>query len=97
MKDKIQEQEQPADQLVIFALKLYQEKGYDVLYSSVVVNAIYWLYEKLVQLNQVPPVEVISTEQKNFFWNIAKKYYTGESQAVKAAKCAYIINIINNN
>lgn len=84
----------PVDQLEIFAIKLYQEKGFMVLKSSVILNAMYWLYLKLVLTGEIKPIEILGVEEKNFYWEVAKRYYTEKDQAVMASKAAYILDLI---
>lgn len=90
------------DSLIILLSDIFfaqQKKGNDpflIIKFSVPCKALYQLYERLVLID-VPPIESLPVEQKTKYWDIAKKYYETETQAVIASKAVYIIELVTSN
>jgi len=89
------------DSFIMFITDMFFQREKDgkdaflILKSSVALNALWKLYEKLVQVD-VPPIESLSTEEKTKYWNIAKKYYDDKESAIIASKSSYILSLITN-
>lgn len=90
------------DQLIIMFVDMFydlEKKGKDgfiLVKLSVPMKILYELYERLIKVD-VPAIETLSIEEKNKYWNMAKKYHTDEKQAIKASKAAYILQLITAN
>jgi len=89
------------DSFIMFLTDMFFQREKDgkdaflILKSSVALNALWNLYEKLVQVD-VPPIQSLTTEEKNKYWNIAKKYYEDKNLAIIASKSSYILSLITN-
>jgi hypothetical protein len=90
------------DNIIIFLSDLFfkMEKegkdGFLLLKFSVPLGCLWKLYERLI-LVDVQPIETIPLEQKEKYWNIAKRFHTDEEQAIKASKAAYMLSLITNS
>lgn len=95
MKEQLPEKH--IDPLLITFIEMFQEDkyGYKILCSSIIVNMFYSLYNRLIQVD-VKPIEMLSVDDKNKFWNIAKNYYSDQETAVKASKAAYILCLVSS-
>ena len=80
---------------IFFKMQSEGKDEYLMLKFSVPCNALYKLYNKLVQVD-VAPIEAITDQAKEKFWNIAKKYYTDKESAIMASKAAYILHLITS-
>lgn len=49
-------------------------------------------YRHHVSRKHILPIENIATEQKRYFWELAKKYTTDHERRIKAAKVIYLID-----
>lgn len=90
------------DNLIILLADIFIKRvdegkdGYFILKFSVPLSILSSLYERL-KSNDVPPIETLPNEQKEVFWNIGKKFYETEIDAIKASKSAYILSLITNS
>lgn len=51
-------------------------------------------YEAYVLAGEFPPIENLTQDHKNFYWNKVKGFYNSKEQQIKAAKAAYILDMI---
>jgi len=51
-------------------------------------------YETYVTAGEFPKIETLTTDHKNFYWNKVKGFYNSKEQQIKAAKAAYILDMI---
>jgi len=80
---------------IFFKMQSEGKDEYLMLKFSVPCNALYKLYNKLVQVD-VPPIESINNDEKSKYWDIAKRYYTDKESAIKGSKAAYILSLITS-
>ena len=76
-----------------------QNKGTDEWLSlklSVPLRLLNELYLKFIR-DGVAPIETLSLEQKQKYWDIALRYYTDKEQRIKAMKAAYTLSLITSN
>lgn len=69
--------------------------GYMILCSTICVKLLSELYKKFIS-EGVEPIETISKNLKEKYWNAAKKYYQTEPEAIKASKAAYVLSLITS-
>ena len=55
-----------------------------------------YLYLKFIR-DGVAPIETLSLEKKEKYWDIALRYYTDKEQRIKAMKAAYTLSLITSN
>jgi hypothetical protein len=90
------------DQLIIFLVDLFfkiekeGKDGFILIKFSVPLGCLWKLYERLISVD-VPPIESIPLEQKEKYWNIAKRFYTDQEQAIRGSKAAYMLSLITNS
>lgn len=90
------------DEFIIFIKETFdeyekkQKDGHILLTSSVCLKTLVNLYERAILDNDefIRPIESLTIEEKTKFWDIGKKYYTAQGQAIKAAKSAYILSLL---
>lgn len=89
------------DAFIMFLTDLYFQRekdgldAYLMIKFTVPLNALWKLYERLIQVD-VPPIEILPQEEKERYWNIAKKYHEEKDLAIKASKASYILSLITN-
>lgn len=64
--------------------------GYNLLVSSVALKILNGLYDKFV-MDSIKPIEMISEEEKQKYWNQALRFYAGETKRIEAMKAAYVL------
>ena len=70
--------------------------GYLIIKFVVPLSILSGLYERLKSID-VPPIETLTVEEKKKYWEIAKKYYESEQEAIKASKASYMLSLITNS
>lgn len=89
------------DEFVMYTIDLFlqrQKDGKDeylILRSTVLLNTLWKLYEKLSVVD-VPKIESLTRDEKLMYWEIAKRYQTDHELIIKASKASYIISLIAN-
>ena len=73
-----------------------QERKYDgylILKLSLPLKQLNRLYEKM-EVSEIQPIEMLSQELKNKYWKIGKGFYNDQETAIKAAKAAYMLDLV---
>jgi hypothetical protein len=89
------------DNLIILFSDIFNQRvdegkdGYFIIKFCVPLKVLCSVYERLKNVD-VPPIESLPVEQKTKYWNIGKKYYESQENAILASKAAYIISLITN-
>lgn len=71
--------------------------GYFILSGTVCKLLLFELYEKSVRQGEFVAIENISSEKKELYWSLAKKYFNAgnrEIDIVVTAKAAYALSIL---
>lgn len=69
--------------------------GYRLLCSSVCVNMLNGIYLCFMK-EGIEPLESLSQEKKEMFWEQAIKYYPDTERRIRASKAAYILTLITS-
>jgi len=69
--------------------------GYLLLSSTVCVQLLSDLYKNFLK-DGVIPIESITQDKKEKYWQLAKKYWQTELEAIKASKAAYVLALISS-
>jgi hypothetical protein len=76
-----------------------QERNYDgylILKLSLPLKQLNRLYDQM-EVSEIKPIEMLTDEQKNKYWKIAKEFYTDKETAIKASKAAYMLDLISSS
>jgi hypothetical protein len=90
------------DSIIMFLVDLFFKienegrDGFILIKFSVPLGCLWKLYERL-KLIDVKPIEDIEKKEKEKYWNIAKRFYTDQEQAIKASKAAYMLSLITSS
>ena len=68
--------------------------GYLLLKFTLPLNQLLRLYEKM-EASEIPPIEMLTDEQKQKYWKIARGFYDDKETAIKASKAAYMLDLIS--
>jgi len=81
-----------------FFLKMTKEgkDGFLIVKSTVALKLLNNLYVKLVNENEIIPINELPEERKLMFWEIAKKYYDDQDKCILASKAAYALTWLTN-
>lgn len=89
--------------LFFYTENFYKKKDagddeWDCLKGKVAISILTSLYFRFTN-EEIPfeKIEELPIEKKLFYWNIAKRYYSTQEDAIKATKAAYILSLITSN
>lgn len=81
---------------LFFKIEKDGKDGFILIKFSVPVICLSKLYEKLIFVD-VQPIESLTLEEKGKYWNIAKRFYADQEQAIRGSKAAYMLSLITNS
>lgn len=67
--------------------------GYLLLCSCVCLQVCNSLYDKFV-MDSIKPIEMLDEEQKQKYWEQAKRFYTDQNKRIQASRTAYVLESI---
>lgn len=66
------------------------------IFSSVCCVVLNTLYKRFINTKEIQPIELISEEKKNKYWDLAKKFNKKPNEWVLAAKAAYMLELVTS-
>ncbi len=76
----------------------FNEKGSDgfcIIKCAVPCKLLNELYLTFVK-DGIPTIQSLPKEQKTKYWNIAKRFYQTEPEAIKASVAAYVLELLTS-
>lgn len=76
--------------------EVFDERKYLGAKSGIGRNVLNTFYNLFVGVD-IEPIESLSKEKKEFYWEISKKFCTTKEEMVKCSKSMYVLDYITNN
>lgn len=90
------------DALIIKYGQLFQmfqaagSDGYKIINGTVPLKLLYEKYLSFLKQG-LKPIEELTDKEKQFFWNVAMKYYPDKETRIQASKASYVLWVITND
>jgi len=90
----------PCHEAISQAFARFRKNGndeYSLMRFSALAKMMYDRYNAYIKEGLFPKIEDLTAEHKNFYWNKVKGFYNNQEMQIKAAKAAYILDMITLN